>query len=137
MPNTLKTSDRSIKTTAVLVIVLGFMFMTVGCAQIYKTLGLTEQQTAEQLTEDKKTIIRTITTVRTTTADLITSIVAGIGAIASGFLAKWLGTERKITKSLIQGIENAATTTTKQDVKEKAIANGVNKALTKRVAALT
>ena len=129
---------RCSQTSAFIVFVLiGTLFILVGCAEVYKAAGLTEEQTDEQVSEDQKVIIRTVTQVRTTTADILTSAIAGFGTIASGFLAKWLGTERKITKALIAGIEKAAPGSVKESVHQQATDAGIEPQLSKRVAALT
>lgn len=60
-----------------------------------------------------------------------------IGAVLSGLLAKWLGTERKITTALITGIEKSGLNGTKQNVQAKAKAAGVQNQLDHRVQALT
>lgn len=126
------------QTTATLVFILiGSLFIFTGCVQVYKLLGLTEEQTQEQISEDQKTIIRTITQVRTTTAEIITTAIAGLGAIASGFLAKWLHTERKITGVLITAVESADSSNIKKTIKTKASAAGVEPKLAARVRALT
>jgi len=129
---------RCSQTTATITFILiGILFTLTGCAQLYKLVGLTEEQTQEQTAKDQKTIIRTITTTRNTAADIITTAIAGLGAIASGLLAKWLGTERKLTKALITGIENAQDISVKASVKDKAMDAGVEPILHRRVQALT
>ena len=132
-----KTPDRTVKTLAMALICLGVLFSITGCTQIYKLIGLTEEQTNEQVDLDRQVITRTITEVRTQAADLITTAVAAAGTIASGLLATWLGRERKITKALIVGIENSPELDTKKNVRNAAISAGVEKALHKRVEALT
>ncbi len=125
------------QTAFVIFLLIGTLFILTGCAAAYKALGLTEEQIHEQVDKDQKVIIRTITTVRTTTADIITTALAGIGTIASGFLAKWLGTERRISRALITGIEKAAPGSVKDTVHQKATDAGIQKQLSRRVAALT
>ena len=125
------------KTTMTVFILIGSLFCLTGCAQLYKLIGLTEEQTEEQLAEDQKTIIRTITLTRNTAADIITTAVAGIGTIASGFLAKWLRTERKITKALITGVEKANDTNVKESIATAAGTAGIEPKLHDRVKALT
>lgn len=159
MQSDLKTPDRTVRTLALSLICLGFLFSMVGCAQFYKMLGLTEKQTTDQVSEDQKVIIqaiseirdtaadqatetqkviiRTISEVRTTAADIVSVSAAALGTLASGLLARWLGTERKITKALIVGIENAPASDAKASIKSVAISAGVEKALHKRVASLT
>ncbi|MBA7700925.1 hypothetical protein ES703_109651 [subsurface metagenome] len=121
----------------ILFIFIGSLFCLAGCAQLYKLIGLTPEQTADQIGKDQKAIAKVLDTARLDITQLITTIIAGIGAIASGFLAKWLGTERKITKVLITGIENADTTEVKQAVKANALSAGVESQLHARVKALT
>ncbi len=137
MSNYPKTPDRTVKTIALSLICLGILFTMVGCAQMYKMLGLTEKQTTDQVSEDQKIIIRTISEVRTTAADIISASVAGLGALASGLLARLLGTERKITKALITGIEKTPDLDIKKNVMAEALTAGVEKKLHKRVSALT
>lgn len=127
----------STKTAALLFILIGLLFCLTGCVQLYKLLGLTDEQTQEQISQDQETIIRTITTTRNTAADIITTAVAGLGAIASGFLAKWLGTERKITKAIITGVEEANGISVKESVQRNATAAGIQPQLHARVKALT
>ena len=124
-------------TAVILFILIGTLFCLTGCAQLYKLIGLTEEQTQDQLSQDQETIIRTITTTRNTTADIITTVIAGLGAIVSGFLAKWLGTERKMLKATITGVENANDISVKQSIKDKAMIAGVEPQLHRRVQALT
>ncbi|MBA7686860.1 hypothetical protein ES703_95319 [subsurface metagenome] len=125
------------QTAAILFILIGSLFIFTGCVQVYKLLGLTEEQTEQLLAEDQKTIIHTITQVRTTAAEIITTTIAGLGAIVSGFLAKWLHTERKITKVLITGVESADSSNIKKTIKAKATAAGIEPKLAARVQALT
>ena len=125
------------KTAVILFIIIGSLFTITGCAQLYKLIGLTEKQTQDQLDQDQETIIRTITLTRNTAADIITTAVAGLGTIASGFLAKWLGTERKITKAMIAGVEKSKNPDTKQSITTAALAAGIEPQLHKRVKALT
>lgn len=125
------------KTAAILFIFVGSLFTFTGCAQLYKFLGLTEQQTQEQISEDQKTIIRTVTQVRTTAAEILTTLIAAAGTIATGFLAKWLHTERKITKAVITGVEDNPTGNVKESIEAKATALGVQPKLHARVKALT
>ena len=118
-------------------ILIGCLFCLAGCAQLYKLIGLTDQQTADQVAADQTARQKIAEGIRLTTTEIITTAVAGLGAIASGFLAKWLGTERKITKALITGIESTTDVPTKRAVKENATAAGVENKLHARVKALT
>ena len=138
LPTNSKTILYCSQTTATVVFILmGCLFILTGCAQVYKVLGLTEEQVAEQVSEDQKTIIRTITKVRTTTAEIVTTAIAALGTIASGFLAKWLGTERKMTAALITAIESSDGVNVKEAAQAKATAAGIETQLHARVISLT
>lgn len=124
-------------TAGTIFIVLGALFVLTGCGQIYRTLGLTEEQTQEQLAQDQNATQQIIQQVRWTTHEIITTGLSGIGAILSGLLARWLGTERKITTALITGVEKAADTTAKEEIQKAATAAGIEPQLHSRVVALT
>jgi len=121
----------------IIFILIGVLFILTGCAQLYKIIGLTDQQTADQIAKDQTARQKITEEIRLTTTELITTAIAGLGAIASGFLAKWLGTERKITTALITGIEATNDTSTKKTIQNKATAAGIEPQLHKRVLALT
>ncbi|MBA7645778.1 hypothetical protein ES703_53536 [subsurface metagenome] len=129
---------RCSQTTATfLFILIGILFLCIGCEQLYKTIGLTDEQIQNQVTQDQAAQKQIIEGIRLTTTELITTAIAGIGAIASGLLAKWLNTERKITKVLITGIEDSDQNTTKETVQTRALAAGIQPKLHARVKALT
>ena len=94
-------------TATILFILVGSLFLIAGCAQFYRSLGMSADQVLEQVAADQQAKEQIFQGIRYTTTEIITTAIAGLGAIASGFLAKWLGTERKITKVLITGIEAA------------------------------
>ncbi|MBA7687106.1 hypothetical protein ES703_95566 [subsurface metagenome] len=133
-PATLKCTHR---TAGLVFIILGTFFLLTGCAALYKIIGLTPEQTAEQVAQDQDATQQIIQQVRWTTHEIITTTLAGAGAILSGLLTRWLGTERKITTAMITGIEKSTDSTVKQNVKAKAIAAGVEPQLAARVRALT
>lgn len=129
---------RCSQTTATFIfILLGSLFILTGCSQLYKMIGLSPEQAAEQTAKDQESRGELVNQFRTTTSELVSYAIAGIGSIASGFLAKWLGTERKITAALITGIESAGEMGAKESVKAKATASGVESALHARVLKLT
>jgi len=124
-------------TATFLFILIGSLFIFIGCEQLYKTIGLTDEQTAAQVAKDQADRQKIVEEIRLTTTELITTTIAGLGAIASGFLAKWLDTERKITTALITGIEASNDTTVKESVNKTATAAGIEPKLHKRVLSLT
>lgn len=119
------------------IIALGTLFILIGCGQLYRKLGLTPEQTATQVKKDQATTGAVIDQFRTTTSDIITTTLAGLGALASGILAKYLTTERKITAVLINTIEDSDIDNIKTVIQKKAKKAGVESALNKRVTALT
>lgn len=124
-------------TAGLIFIAIGSIFILVGCTKLYDSLGLNPEQTAAQVAEDQEAIQKIIGQTRITTTEIITTALAGVGAILSGLLAKWLGTERKITTALITGIEAADPGAVKEEVQKKAIAAGVEPQLHAKVVALT
>lgn len=125
------------KTAVILFILIGSLFILIGCEQLYKMIGLTEQQTAAQIAQDQEAAQQIIQQVRWTTHEIITTALAGAGTILSGLLARWLGTERKITTALITGIEKTNNSNVKESVNRTATAAGVEPQLHTRVVALT
>jgi len=126
------------KTAIILFILTGTLFILTGCTQLYRWIGLTPEQTADQVAKDQTARQEIADKIRLTTTELILTITSGLGAIASGFLAKWLGTERKITAAMITGVEAAATDgTVKKSITAKATAAGIEPILHRRVVALT
>ncbi len=129
---------RCSQTTATITFILiGTLFCLAGCAQLYKFAGLTDDQIAVQVAQDQKAISKILDTTRIDLTQIITTTIAGLGAIASGFLAKWLGTERKITASMIGAIEHAGNDSVKTAIKNHATTSGVEPQLHARVRALT
>lgn len=124
-------------TAGLFFILLGTLFALVGCHQVYKFVGLSDEQAAAQVAQDQQATQQVIEQARLTAYDIITTTIAAVGSIASGLLAKWLGTERKITTALIQGIESGETLGVKEAVQQKATAAGVESVLHARVQALT
>lgn len=137
MPNHQTIIRCSQTTAAILFITLGSLFTLAGCAGMYRILGMSDEQATVQVQKDQEIIIKTVETVRDTTNELIATALAGLGAIASGFLAKWLGTERKMTKALIIGVEGSDPETVKDNIRTQAVKAGVQKQLDHRVQALT
>jgi len=68
---------------------------------------------------------------------LATILLGGAGTIVSTLLAKWLGTEKKITTSLIRGVEKGKGGSVKETIKAEATSAGVEAELHTRVASLT
>lgn len=127
----------SYQTAGIIFIVLGCLFVTVGCEKLYSTIGLSDEQIAEQTAQDQEAIENIIETGRTQIYDVVVTILAGTGGILSGLLAKWLKTERKITTAIIQGVETASSDNVKTSIQQKATAAGVENELHTRVSALT
>ncbi|MBA7484094.1 hypothetical protein ES707_19618 [subsurface metagenome] len=124
-------------TATFLFILLGSLFVLTGCAQLYRTIGLSDEQTATQIAKDQASRQEITDKIRLTTTELVLTITSGLGAIASGLLAKWLGTERKITTALITGVEVSNNNSVKETIKAKATSAGIEPLLNKRVIALT
>jgi len=148
------------RTTATLIIFITIsLFVLIGCQSLFRSAGLSDEQAAAQTAELKTALegaataaiadiqtglaeghdLKTIA-VKTGSAFLwkiLTAAGATVGVVLNGLLAKCLGTEKKMTKALITGIEANNSPTVKQLVKEKALLAGVEKQLHRRVDALT
>lgn len=148
------------RTTATIIIFTTiFLFVLVGCANLFRSAGLTDQQAAEQ-TAQLKAALKNATTaaiadVQTglaeghdlktialkTTSSFLWKIIAATGAtvgvVLNGLLAKWLSTEKKITQAIITGVESNPAGDVKESIQAKATALGVEHQLHKRVLALT
>lgn len=126
------------QTTATIVfIVVGSLFILTGCARLYNLIGLTDEESAEQQQKDSDSRGEILDNVRTTTSEIVSYAIAGVGSILSGFLAKWLHTERKLTTTLITGIESANDLGAKKSVEAKATAAGLEPLLHSRIIKLT
>lgn len=125
------------KTAIFFIIILGFLFLLIGCRSIYEKLGMTPDQVDRQVDADNIFTSQILDQARSSIGQLVTQILAGVGAIGSGILATYLGRERKITKVLITSIEKAGDSTVKNIIHTKATDAGVQTKLAKRVSALT
>ena len=138
LPTKKQTILQCSQTTAAFVfIIVGTLFILTGCARFYEIIGLTPEQTAEQTAKDQESRGALVDQFRTTTSEIVSYTIAGAGSILSGFLAKWLGQERKLTTALITGIEAANDLGVKESVKAKATAAGLEPLLHSRVIKLT
>lgn len=155
-PTTLNCS-RSSATLIVCATIL--LFILIGCQALFRSAGLSDDQAAQQIADLKSALAEATTAaiadVQTGLAEghdlksiavktgstfiwkIITAGGAAIGIVLNGLLAKWLRTEKKITKTLITGIENDNHDSTKTTVHKLALAAGIEPQLHKRVKALT
>lgn len=117
--------------------IITICFATVGCAGVYKAIGLTQEQTAEQVGEDQVMYVRLIEQGRGVFWQVATAVLGGLGTVATGVLGKYLHTERKITKAAILGIERNDGKDVKGAVKDAAKKLGVTQPLAKRVDKIT
>jgi len=148
------------RTTATVIIsVTIFLFILIGCQSLFRSAGLTDEQAAQQTAQLKSALegataaaiadiqtgleqghdLKTIA-VKTSSAFLwkiIAAAGATVGVVLNGLLAKWLRTEKKITKVLITGVEKTNSTDLKQSIAAAAGAAGLEPQLHARVKALT
>ncbi|MBA7705925.1 hypothetical protein ES703_114767 [subsurface metagenome] len=151
---------RCSRTTAIITITASIcLFVLIGCQALFKSAGLTDEQAAEQ-TAELKTALTEATTAAL--ADIHTGLAEGhdlktiavkasstfiwkiiaaagatLGVVLNGLLAKWLSTEKKISKAMITGIETDNDNTVKAAVHQKALDAGIEPQLHARVKALT
>lgn len=148
------------RTTAIIILVTSsLLFLLVGCPAFFRSAGLTDDQAAEQTAKLKSALegatAAAIADIQTGLAEghdlktiavkasssflwkIIAAAGATVGVVLNGLLAKWLSTEKKITKALITGIENNHDKNPKQAVHSAAVAAGIQPKLHKRVKSLT
>ena len=148
------------RTTATIIITTTILlFVLIGCQSLFRSAGLTDEQAAQQTAELKSALdaaaAAAIATAQQSLAqghDLKTTAVkassiflwkilaaaaATLGVALNTLLAKWLGTEKKITKAMITAVENTNDPSAKQAIRSAAIAAGVESKLHARVKALT
>lgn len=147
------------RTATIIIFTTIFLFILIGCASLFRTAGLSDEQAAAQVAELKSALegaataaiadiqtglaeghdLKTIA-VKTSSAFLwkiIAAAGATVGVVLNGLLAKWLSTEKKINKVMITGVEETNDTNTKEAITAKAGAAGVEPQLHARVKALT
>lgn len=120
-----------------LLIFVGMIFVLIGCENVYRWFGFTEEQVAEQTAKDAAAVEDVVEHGREIGWQIATTVIAGVGAVVSGLLGKWLGTERKISRAVIAGVEAADKQNVKEAIKREALSLGVESKLHKRVEALT
>ena len=147
------------RSVLIILAAIASLFLLIGCASLFRSAGLTDQQAADQTAQLQKAIglatseaIETIQYGLSEGHDLkSTALTAGsalvwklatiaastIGTILTGYLAKLLNTERKLTNVLITGIEKSPNDTAKTTVHDKAVKAGIEPKLAARVQALT
>ncbi len=135
------------------------LFVLVGCAALLRSAGLDQDQAAQQSAALERALnhglaaavdeIKTglaeghspSTIALNATSQMIWKLIAAgsstAGVVLSSLLAKWLGTEKKIAKAMIDGIEESEGIDVKSTVHKKAVEAGVEPALAARVRAYT
>lgn len=147
------------RTAALVLCTIFSLFLLIGCAALLRKTGIPQDEAdrlaaiaeqnladaAAEAVENIKTGLAQGQDVKSIVVETgsafawkLTTIAAStIGAVLSGLLAKWLATERKISKACITAIEKTNNISTKEYVQKKATAAGVQKQLDRRVQSLT
>ena len=147
------------RTAIFLILTILALFLLIGCAALFRSAGSTDEEAQHQtalleqaLANATEEAINDITsglaqghdlkTIAARAASAFLWKLATIGAstagvLLTGYLAKLLGTEKKITKALITGVESAQGGSVKSAIKRNAMNAGVESTLNKRVQALT
>jgi len=120
-----------------LLVIVGVCCMTISCTAIYKTLGMTPEQTSEQLIKDSAAVAAAVDAGRVLFWQIVSSVLGGGGTILCGLLAKWLGMSNKMLAAVITGVEAAGQAETKAAIMQVALATGIEPKLDARVQALT
>ena len=132
------TNSKLCRTVGALLIVIGLCITFAGCATMYRAIGMTAADANAAAAEDKAHVAALVNSQREAVWQIATAVVTGLGTIATGILAKLLGTERTITKAVILGVEDATGgASVKEAIQNRATTLGVEPVLEKRVQALT
>ena len=126
--------ERTLTTGVLLAVFIVNIFIVAGCRSMYEKMGFTEQQISEQMDEDKDLLIRTITETRSIFGDIVLSVLAGLGALLSGWLGIKLNTANKTSVVLADAIKTNTNGETKAAVINKAASAGVGTKVTKLLA---
>lgn len=118
-------------------LLIGVLFVVLGCTGFYEGIGFTPAQAIEQVAQDKAAFQEAIGQGRVLTWQLISAALGGVGTIATVLLGKWLKTERTISSVVIQGVEKADKGEVKAAIFNKATSAGIEPKLNKRVNKLT
>jgi len=113
------------------------LFAGLSCAPLMRSVGLDEQEIADihGIAVDELDAVKDVG--RVALSEVITAVIAGVGAVTSAVLARMLTTERKISKAVIAGVEAGDTSETKAAIQKAAVAAGVEDPPHKRVQSLT
>ena len=118
-------------------VVIGLLFCAIACEGVYKAIGFTEPEAAEQAEKDRQEAKVAIEQGRVLFWQLMSTYIGGVGTIESGLLGKWLKTERTITATIIRGVEKADEGKVKAAITKIATATGIEAKLNKRVDKVT
>lgn len=116
---------------------IGLCFVLIGCAEVYRAAGMSDEQAAEQIDRDREALLEAAGPASALAWQLATAGVSAVGAILTALLGKWLGDERKLSAAVIHGVERSAKGNVKQTVQATAETAGVQEKLAKRVQKLT
>lgn len=125
--------DQLLKRIRIGVWVCLICFVAIGCMGTYKTIGLTEEQAAEEVAKDQAEIVTTIGEGREVFWQTVSAAIAGVGVVVSTLLGKWLATERKMTAAMIAGVEKVNDGNAKKAIAVESSQRGVGVPLADRV----
>ena len=120
-----------------LCIPIGFTTSLLGCATWYEQMGFTKDESQALAAKDRTKFLEVKQQADSIFWESMSVAIAGAGTLLSGLLGKYLLSERKISKAVILGVENAANDEVKATIEKTAIALGVEDKLSKRVESLT
>ena len=146
-------------TAKIVILAIAGLFLLIGCTSLLRSSSMTQTEAAQEKARLEHALVAAAaeavadihtglaeghdikTLALTTGSEFLWKMIAAgastAGLILSGLMAKWLGTERKITKVLITAIENTDNNIIKETVHKKALDAGVEPKLAARVQALT
>lgn len=103
-------------------------------AGVYRSLGVPTTQAEAYAREDQARVDLVIGQIRDTTWEVVSTALAALGAVLSGFLAVKLRRTASIADAVIDGVELAADPGVKKKVRQVAVARGAEGLLHARLA---
>ncbi len=120
-----------------ILVVVGLIFLLTGCVGLYEQMGFTTEESENLAGLDRTEFLKIKQQADSVFWQTASVVIAGVGALVSGFLGKWLYNDKQMIKAIVSGVEASGSEDVKNAIQNNAKAMGVESNLRKRVNALT
>tara|TARA_Y100000310_G_scaffold345357_1_gene464106 strand:+ start:2686 stop:3105 length:420 start_codon:yes stop_codon:yes gene_type:complete len=124
---------KRIATTFWLAVAIFFCFGVIGCAKVYRSIGVSEPTIEKWTNEDTANTEVIGEELRGCFWEIAAGVSTALGAGLTAILLKKLKTSDKINTVLIKGVEVSPSSGVKENISKMAVANGVSVQLHKKV----